>query len=186
MKPMTIWQRLDRALLLLILLLFVAVGLAFWVALERSSTSQRSDQLSGNRDRVYYDVMLMFDSLRGMSGDPKNELERKRHREAEQELESKLEQMQRAFKEVPELLTPVKNLSDFARGTAPGTYGNFQNKVLAIADTDPKGALSFFDTNYPALSHQRDQLFQQSDYDDNQSNDSAEYTGKPKNAATHN
>jgi hypothetical protein len=33
---------------------------------------------------------------------------------------------------------------------------------------------------------QRDQLFQQSDYDENQSNDSAEYAGKSKNAATHN
>ena len=52
MKPMTIWQRLDRALLLLILLLFVAVGLAFWVALERANASQRSDQLSRDRDRV--------------------------------------------------------------------------------------------------------------------------------------
>ena len=83
MKPMTIWHRLDRALLLLILLLFVAVGLAFWVALERSNASQRSDRLDRDRDRVFYDVMLMIDSLRGMSADPRNELERKRHREAE-------------------------------------------------------------------------------------------------------
>ena len=82
MKPMTIWQRLDRALLLLIFLLFVAVGLTFWVALERSNASQRSEHLSRGRDRAYYDVMLMVDALRGMSAEPKNELDRKRLREA--------------------------------------------------------------------------------------------------------
>jgi len=78
MKPMTIWQRLDRALLLLILLLFVAVGLAFWVALERSNSNQRRDQLSRDRYWVSYDVMVMIDALRVMATDPKNELERNR------------------------------------------------------------------------------------------------------------
>ena len=159
MKPMTIWQRLDRALLLLILLLFVAVGLAFWVALERSNASQRSDRLDRDRDRVFYDVMLMIDSLRGMSADPRNELERKRHREAEQELADKLDGIQRAFKEFPELLTGVKAVDAFARGTGKESLGNFQTKVMAIAETDTAGALSFFTSNYPAVSHERDQLF---------------------------
>jgi methyl-accepting chemotaxis protein len=160
MKPMTIWQRLDRALLLLILLLFVAVGLAFWVAWERSNASQRSDILSGDRDRVYYDVMLMIDSLRGMSADPKNELDRKRLRVAELELDTKLEGMQHSFKDFPDLLASVKDLSDFARETGTGTLGNFQSKVMAIADSDVAAALAFFNANYPPLSRRRDQLFQ--------------------------
>ena len=161
MKPMTIWQRLDRALLLLILLLFVAVGLAFWVALERSNASQRSDQLSGDRDRVYYDVMLMIDSLRGMSADPKNELDRKRFREAELELQSKLEGMQHSFKDFPDLLASIKNLSNFAQETGTGTLGNFQSKVMAIADSDVAAALAFFNVNYPPIGRRRDQLFQE-------------------------
>ena len=156
MKPMTIWQRLDRALLLLILLLFVAVGLAFWVALERSNANQRSEELSGDRDRVYYDVMLMIDALRGLAAEPNNELERKRHHEAEQELGSNLNQMQREF---PELLSAVKGLSDFAVGTGTDTLGNFQDKVVAIAETNVTQASSFFRENYPPLSHQRDRLF---------------------------
>jgi methyl-accepting chemotaxis protein WspA len=159
MKAMTIWQRLDRALLLLILLLFVAVGLAFWVALERSNAGQRSDKLSGDRDRVYYDVMLMIDALRGMSADPKNELDRKRLHQADQELQSKLEEMQREFKEFPPLLASVKKLSDFARGTDTGTLGNFQSKVMAIAESDVPAAQTFFNANYPPLSRLRDQLF---------------------------
>src|SRR5690242_341969 len=108
MKPMTIWQRLDRALLLLILLLFVAVGLAFWVALEHSNVNQRRDQLSRDRYLVSYDVMVLTDALRVMATDPKNELERKRYRETETELDEKLEEMQRSFKEFPDLLTAIK------------------------------------------------------------------------------
>jgi len=159
MKPMTIWQRLDRALLLLILLLFVAVGLAFWVALERSNSNQRRDQLSRDRYWVSYDVMVMIDALRVMATDPKNELERKRYHDTENELDGKLEEMQRAFKEFDKLLATIKNLSDFTRGTGPDTLGNFHGKVTSIAETDVAGALSFITTKYPQLERKRHQLF---------------------------
>src|SRR5215467_15978403 len=109
MKPMTIWQRLDRALLLLILLLFVAVGLAFWVALEHSNANQRSDQLARDRYLISYDVMVMIDAMRVMATDPKNELERKRYHDMENELAAKLDEMQRSFKEFPQLVTALKN-----------------------------------------------------------------------------
>src|SRR5579883_972591 len=154
MKPMTIWQRLDRALLLLISLLFVAVGLAFWVALERSNSTQRSDRLDRDRGRVFYDVMLMIDSLRGMSADPSDELERKRHHQAEQELAQTLEEIQRKF---PDLLPAVKAIEGFARET--GKLGAFDKKVLDIAKTDAAGALSYFTINYPEISRERDKLF---------------------------
>ncbi len=159
MKPMTIWQRLDRALLLLILLLFVAVGLAFWVALERANASQRSDQLSRDRDRVYYDVMLMIDALRGLSVDPRNEAELRRHRDAASELEVNLETVQKAFEDFPKLLIAVKNLSEFARGAGETSLGDFHKRVLAIAESDVAGALTYFNNNYPRVSRQRDQYF---------------------------
>lgn len=159
MKPMTIWQRLDRALLLLILLLFVAVGLAFWVALERSNANLRSEELSGDRDRAYYDVMLMIDTLRGLAAEPNNELEHKRHHDAEQELGSTLDKMQRSFKDFPELLAAAKGLGDFAVGTGTETLGGFQERVIAIAGTNVPQARSFFRENYPPLSRQRDRLF---------------------------
>jgi methyl-accepting chemotaxis protein WspA len=163
MKPMTIWQRLDRTLLLLIFLLFVAVGLAFWVAWERSNASQRSDHLFGDRDRAYYDVMLMIDSLRGLATEPKNELERKRYSAAQHELESNLDKVQLAFKDFEGLVDAAKKLSDFARGTEDGTLGSFQNKVRTIAETDVSAALAFFNTNYPPLSRKREQLFEDMD-----------------------
>ena len=159
MKPMTIWQRLDRALLLLILLLFVAVGLAFWVALERSRASERSEQLSRDRDRVYYDVMLMIDALRGLSLDPRNETELRRHRDAARELEGNLEGIQKEFKDFPDLMITVKNLSEFVRGAGDTSLGDFHKRVLAIAESDVAGAITYFNNNYPRVSRQRDQLF---------------------------
>ncbi len=159
MKPMTIWQRLDRALLLLIFLLFVAVGLAVWVAWERSKASERSDRLDRDRNRAYYDVMLIIDSLRGMAAEPKDELERKRHLVAQQELKENLDSVQRAFKDFSDLQYVVTQLTDFALGTTSGTLGNFQNTVTAIADTDVAAALAYFNTNYPPLRSQREQLF---------------------------
>src|SRR5579862_1152343 len=163
MKPMTIWQRLDRALLLLIFLLFVAVGLAFWVAMERASSTQRCDRLDRDRDGVFYDVMLMIDSLRGMSADPKSEAERKRHREAEHELGDKLDGIQKAFKDFPNLLGAVKGINDFARMAKDNkdTLVNFHDKVMAIADSDVAGALSYFTLNYPAVRNERDRLFKE-------------------------
>ena len=160
MKPMTIWQRLDRALLVLILLLFVAVGLAFWVARENSNATQRSDQLYRDRYLISYDVMVMVDAVRVMATDPKNELEHKRYHDMENELAGKFDDLQRSFKEFPDLLTAIKNLSDFTHGTATGTLGNFQNKVLSIAETDVAGAVSFITTNYPPLERRRHDLFQ--------------------------
>jgi len=41
MNKMTIWQRLNIALILLILLLLVAVGLALWVEESRSAAMHR-------------------------------------------------------------------------------------------------------------------------------------------------
>jgi methyl-accepting chemotaxis protein len=159
MKPMTIWQRLDRALLLLILLLFVAVGLAFWVAIERANASQRSDRLFGDRDRVFYDVMLMIDALRGMSADPKSEPEGRRHREANQELAEKIESIQKDFKDFPNLLSTVKQINDFTHEGGKDSLGELEKNVMAAAKTDVVGALGILTSGYPAVSRKRDELF---------------------------
>lgn len=175
MKPMTIWQRLDRALLLLIFLLFVAVGLAFWVAWERANASQRSEKLSGYQDRAYYEVMLMIDSLRGMAAEPADEQERKRHHIAQQELEANLATVQKDFKDFSGLVDAAKNLNDFAHGPGTNTLGYFQNQVLKIAETDVPAALAFFNTNYPPLRRQREQLFKSMDQEVGQVQQAEQY-----------
>ena len=59
MKPMTIWQRLDRALLLLILLLLGGVGTAIWAALSCSNALEASSALTSARYSIDYQVMVL-------------------------------------------------------------------------------------------------------------------------------
>lgn len=53
MKDMTIGQRLNTTFVSLILLVLVSIGLELWVGETRSNAVHRSDQLSGNKDRIY-------------------------------------------------------------------------------------------------------------------------------------
>ena len=86
MKLVTIRQRLNTIVLLLTVLLLAGVGLALWTEKTRSAATQLTDQLAGARDGIYYDVLLLGDSLRELTLDPKSELEKKHRHDAETEL----------------------------------------------------------------------------------------------------
>jgi methyl-accepting chemotaxis protein WspA len=160
MKQMNVWQRLNRSWMLLILLLLAGVGIAFWVASARASYESRRDRLSGAKDRLYRDMLLMGDSLRTLSADSRNDLERKHFRDSEASFRSDLETLQHAANnELPELAVPLRALSDFAFERAPKTFGFFQGRVLEMVDSDPASALSYFNSNYAAVAAQRDQFF---------------------------
>ncbi len=58
MKDLTIWQRLNTAFWVLVVLLLAGVGLALWVASARSAAAHRSDELSAAKDRIAYDRRL--------------------------------------------------------------------------------------------------------------------------------
>jgi methyl-accepting chemotaxis protein WspA len=163
MKPMTIWQRLDRALLLLISLLFIAVGLAFWVAMERSNATQRTEQLLRDRNRAYYDVMLMIEALRGRSADPRNDRERRGYQEADADLQLQLDKIQKSFKDFNELLVQIRSLSEFCHGNENGTLGNLENKVMAIAESDVTNAVAYLNNNYPTVDRRRVDTFKSLD-----------------------
>src|SRR6516225_7052921 len=90
MKLVTIRQRLNVIVLFLTLLLLVGVGLTLWMEESRSADAQMTEQLNGAKAELYYNVMRITDALRGLALEPKNELEKRRHHEAEAELKSKL------------------------------------------------------------------------------------------------
>ena len=159
MRPRTIWQRLNRALLLLIVLLLAGVGLALWVAISYSNTQTRRADLLGRCARVKFDVMVMGDTLRGLSLDPKSQLEAKRRGEAEEELRKTLDSIERDFAGFPDLTNAVRHLADCALGTGAGSLGEFHSHVLAIAESDVANALTYYNANYPIVSQQRDQGF---------------------------
>jgi methyl-accepting chemotaxis protein WspA len=159
MKPMTIRQRLNTVVLMLTILLLVGVSLAIWMEKARFGTTHRSDELSVSKYAAYYDTLVLSDALRNRVLDVKNELEKRRQREAESDLKSNLNQMRALCGDCPELLIALKSLDDFALGGAAGSFGRFQQRVLELSESDPANAMSYFNANYPELSRQRNQVF---------------------------
>ncbi len=144
MKPTSIWQRLNTALLLLIVLLLAGVGLALWVAESRSSSLHRSDQLFAARDRIFYEVLAFADAVRGLSLDPKSEVDKKRRREASTNLKAQVDQLQATFPEYPDLLKSVVDL---------------RRRISEIADADPATPADFYTASYNAINQQRETMF---------------------------
>ncbi len=155
---MNIWERLQAALILLVLLLIASVGLALWVEETRLGADKRAHQLASSRDRAAYDVMLITDALRALCLDPRNDQERTRRRLAQSEFNRHMEEIQRSFREHTELQIAVKALSEFVNGNSPGTLGYFQVRVIEMAENDPTSAVTYFNANVSALSKQREQL----------------------------
>jgi methyl-accepting chemotaxis protein WspA len=155
MKKMTIWRRLNTALLLFILLVLVGVGLALWAAEARSSALVRSDRLSSARDRIAYDVVIISDTVRGLLLDPKDETEKTRKREAETDLANTLDFIQSTFAAQSGLMTAVSNLRDFTLHT----LGQFNREVLAAAEADGVSAMMLYNKDFPEIRNQRAKLF---------------------------
>jgi methyl-accepting chemotaxis protein WspA len=155
MKKLAIWQRLNAALLLLILLLLASVGLALWVAETRLAATQRSEQLSVARDRIRYDVVAISDTVRGLLLDPKNEAEKRQKREAEEDLAVSLNAIPSVYTNHFVLMTMVNNLRDFVSRT----LDSFNRQVLDTAERDPAGAIMLYNRDYPEIRNQRRKLF---------------------------
>jgi methyl-accepting chemotaxis protein WspA len=158
MKPITIWQRLDRVLLLLILLLLSGVGLAVWISLSCSDALQVASELAGVRHSIGYELMVLGEAERNIAQDPKNALESKRREDTRQDLSDLLERLQDEFRGSSGLLRALAAVREFALGSEPGSLGELHNHLLTLAGNDPANALTYFNANYPALARQRDAL----------------------------
>lgn len=157
MNKMTIWQRLNTAQILLIALLLAGVGLALWVEEARSGATQRSAQLVNARDRIQNDLVILSDALRGNLLDPKSEAERRRRQDARIDLLGHLDDIQREYTAHPDLTSAVKNLREFVLGT----FGNFQTRVMELAESEPSNAISFYLKNFAPVIQQREQFLKE-------------------------
>src|SRR5262249_8088739 len=97
MKKMSFWQRLKTSLAVLILLLIIGAGLAWWVEKTRSSIDHRSDQLQNDAANVRLKLVEMGDAFRGALLDPKNLQDRKVGTDSEKELERILESLRSKY-----------------------------------------------------------------------------------------
>src|SRR4051794_39739472 len=97
MRKMTIWRRLNASLALLILLLLIGAGLAWWVEYAGSKAALRNNELLAGAARIRLQLVQMNDALRGLLLDPRNDLDRKSSSSAENELNAVLDEMQTNF-----------------------------------------------------------------------------------------
>ena len=160
MKNMTIWQRLNTALLLLILLLFVGIGMAVWIEKARSTAVQRSEDLSRIWDHIHLNMIQISDAVRGSLLDPKNEAEKRRRQTALAELGSNIEDIQSGFQDHPDLIASVKKLRNFATGNL-GPSRVLHSRVLETAQTDLAAAVEYYNQNFPPVFEQRERLFKE-------------------------
>ncbi|HWX20905.1 MAG TPA: methyl-accepting chemotaxis protein [Candidatus Binatia bacterium] len=156
MKHTSIWQRLNTALMLLIVLLLAGVGLALWVEEAQLAASQRSDALSDKMGSLKYDVLVMNDALRGQLLDPKTSPETNRWGVAEISFKQTINALDDdPYREDADLTKAVKELRDLV----VGPLASFRNQVLVLAQSDPASAVTYYNRNIGAINDQRDQAF---------------------------
>src|SRR5437667_5294950 len=85
-RNMSFGQRLNTALLALVLLLLVGVGLVLWMQESKFSAEHRGDQLSDIKDRLLRAAVVSSEAVRGLSLDPKDSELRNNKKNADAEL----------------------------------------------------------------------------------------------------
>ncbi len=155
MKDVTIWQRLNLAFLVLVVLLLASVMMNKWVESARAAGARSSARLSEAKHITEYDVVFISETVRGLLLDPKNDAEKRRKHDAETDLDSQFKFIQAEYSEYPNLLHSVSNLSQFTTRTV----GDFHRQVLDTAESDPAGAIMLYNKEYPELREQRVKLF---------------------------
>src|SRR6266571_1037447 len=115
MKHMSIWQRLNTALFLLVLLLMIGCGLALSIEVAVTKAERRAQELANQKDRISLDLLLMSDSIRGLLLDPRSEADRKHRPETERGLKTNFEFIKEAYKNQPALLGSVDNLAAYVQ-----------------------------------------------------------------------
>jgi len=154
MKKTTIWLRLNTAQAIIIFLLLVNAGLAFWVEKTLSATEQRRSDLTSDRNRISYDINQMSGALRWLLIEPKNEDEKKQRNEAENDLKDIIDQLQSTFANQPVLANSLKNLREFS----VGALHEFHKRTLETLATDPAAATTYYNQTQGAIRKQRDSL----------------------------
>ena len=153
MKKMTIWRRLNTSVALLLLLLLVGTGLAWWAEDARSKARLHSSDLYADGTLVRLDLEQMNNALRGLLLDPRNDLDLKRYSDSTKELAVCVQRMEKEFGEYEKLRDALGKIEDYAR-----LHDTNQAKMLTLQDTDPGAAMVQYAKLYPDMGKQRDAL----------------------------
>ncbi len=125
-------------------MLSVGVGLAFWGERANTRAVETDATLSRGVDRIRNDLFQMTDALREQLLDPKNDVYRARHRDAENDLTTTIDNLQRTHADRAGIVTALKNLSYYVTHDLTRLHAD----VLRLLETDPPAAMDYYNKEY--------------------------------------
>ena len=155
----SIWQRLNTTRVILIALLLVASGLAWWIERTRSEGQHISDRLARDNTYLQYHFLEMSDAFRAWLADPRSRLDKQRLEVAERNLKELLDDLLKKpeVAEEPKLTRPLRSLGEFVRLT----LDPFQIKVQDLLSSDPAAGRDYFAKAQPEIARQRNELLKE-------------------------
>jgi len=155
MKRMTTWQRLNIALVLMILLLLAGFCVFFWTEKAGSESRRLVAELTNVKDKLRFDLVEADDAIRGLLFDPKHETNTNRWRQANADLTANINAAHSLTNRHAELAVPSNNLHDFALKK----LNPFHNRVLELAETNVTEAVAAYNKGFGDIRDQRDRIF---------------------------
>jgi methyl-accepting chemotaxis protein len=155
MKKMTTWQRLNIALVLMILLLLGGFCVFFWTEKAGSESRSLMAELTNTKDKLRYDLAEADDAVRGILFDPKHESNTNRWRQANADLTANISAAHSFTNHHPELIVAANNLHDFV----VKKLNPFHGHVLELADTNVTEAIALYNKGYGEIREQRERIF---------------------------
>jgi methyl-accepting chemotaxis protein WspA len=159
MKHMTMGQRLNTTMALLLLLLLIGFLLFSWSRQARWDASQRNYELVQLRDHIETDILTLSDSIKGLLLNPKDPVETNRWRVTQSDLSATFDAVQAprdrgGFAEHNELTNSIKALRDFTLKE----LGPFQVRIMELAEKDKAQSTELYETRFPKLRDHRENL----------------------------
>src|ERR1041384_630716 len=113
MKKMTLWQRLNIALVLMILLLVGGFFVVHWTQNALKDSKLRIGELTTARAKVQLDSVEADDAVRGFLLESKGDLEKTRWRQASTALKGSIDHAESAARNHTNLVQAIVALKEF-------------------------------------------------------------------------
>lgn len=155
MKNLSIWQRLNLAVGLMILLLLIGGALAIWMERANAQAQLQGKILEQAQERIAMDLNSLTEvSHSALLGqlEPKGE----RLQQAENRLRDSLGFIRKEWGRHREMVSALDRVEDLAkRSISP-----FNETVVTLAKTNQAAALAYYAGNYPGIRDLQDQRLQ--------------------------
>lgn len=156
MSNLTIWQRLNFAMGLLILLLLIGGALAMWMERTNARYNLTAAALDNARNRVAGELSQLTAISRLVLLDLGTPEERKAQREAcEANFSRSVEQVRSVCQDYPAVLSVLKRANELTGG-----IDKFNAELMSRAAASLSDAKEYYTTNYPALRLKQDAFLQ--------------------------